>query len=218
MHPERCTFDGGVVKPSQSVRGTLYASDCERRRQDMEMQVTGKKISVLGAGKMGSILLQTLLNSGLLAPQLTRATVAHPDKARALSTKLNIPVCTDNAQAVKDADVVLICVKPQVVQEVIEEIRQDITTDQLLISVAASVPTSLIEKNLGKDVPVIRAMPNTPSLLRCGMAALAKGKHASASQLEMAAAMFNAVGRTVVLDEKHMDAVTALSASGPAYF
>jgi len=87
----------------------------------------------------------------------------------------------------------------------------------LVISVAASVPSRLIEQTLNADIPVIRAMPNTPCLLSCGMTALAPGAHATAKHLEMATAMFNMVGRTVVVDEKHMDAVTGLSASGPAY-
>jgi pyrroline-5-carboxylate reductase len=87
----------------------------------------------------------------------------------------------------------------------------------LVISVAASVPTSLIEKSLAANIPVIRAMPNTPCLLGCGMTAISKGKFAEARHLETASALFGVVGRTVVVDEKHMDAVTGLSASGPAY-
>jgi pyrroline-5-carboxylate reductase len=183
----------------------------------MGLSLSGKTVAVLGAGKMGGILIQALLKDGMLAPQHTRATVAHEDKAKALSVKLGIPVCTNNRAAVQGADVVLIGVKPQVVEEVVEEIRDSITPNQLIVSVAASVPTSLIEKALAGEVPVIRAMPNTPCLLGYGMTALAKGKYANAGHLELASTMFNVVGRTVVVDEKHLDAVTALSASGPAY-
>jgi pyrroline-5-carboxylate reductase len=120
-------------------------------------------------------------------------------------------------EAAKDADIIVIGVKPQVVEDVVREISGHITPKQVIVSVAASVPTSMIEKNLPPNVPVIRAMPNTPSLVGAGMTAICKGKHASAEDVAMTCRMFDVVGRTVVIDEKHMDAVTALSASGPAY-
>src|ERR1019366_8048453 len=107
--------------------------------------------------------------------------------------------------------------KPQVGSDGIAEIRPNISSKQLLISVAASVSTSQIEQALGGEVPVVRAMPNTPCSQGQGMTALCKGKFAAARHLEIASAMFDVVGRTVVVDEKHMDAVTGLSASGPAY-
>ena len=181
------------------------------------LDFSGKRVAVLGAGKMGGILLKALLEKGLLSPQSTRATVQHEERARGLADKLGIPVGTDNLAAVHKADIVFVCVKPQVVQEVMEQIRPNISKKQLIISVAASVPTSQIEKALAMDVPVVRAMPNTPCALGCGMTGLCKGKFADARQMETACALFSVVGRTVVVDEKHMDAVTGLSASGPAY-
>ncbi len=183
----------------------------------MSSDLSGKRVAVLGAGKMGGILLKALLQKKLLSPQLSCATVAHEDRARALAEKLGVPVGTDNVAAVRNADIIFVCVKPQVVQEVMEQVRAVANPNQLFISVAASVPTSSMEKALRADIPVIRAMPNTPCLLSCGMTALSKGKFASPQHLEMASAMFQVVGRTVVVDEKHMDAVTGLSASGPAY-
>jgi pyrroline-5-carboxylate reductase len=98
-----------------------------------------------------------------------------------------------------------------------EQIRPKVSPKQLVISVAASVHTSQIENSLGGNVPVVRAMPNTPCVLGQGMTAICKGKFATAEHVDAASALFNMVGRTVVLDEKHMDAVTGLSASGPAY-
>jgi pyrroline-5-carboxylate reductase len=178
---------------------------------------SGKRVAVLGAGKMGGILLKALLEKGLFAKDSTTATVQHEDRARALAAKLGIPVGTDNLAAVRNADIVFVCVKPQVVQEVMEQIRPNVSKDQLIISVAASVATSQIERALAIDAPVVRAMPNTPCVLGCGMTALCKGKFADARHVEAACALFNVVGRTVVVDEKHMDAVTGLSASGPAY-
>lgn len=176
-----------------------------------------KKVAFLGAGKMGGIILQALLKNGLLAPKSTYATVAHHERARALAQKLKIKVGTSNPDAVTAADIIVIAVKPQVVEDVVREIGSTLTPKHLIISVAASVPTAMIERNLPSNVPVVRAMPNTPCLLGSGMTAICKGKYASAHDLALASHMFNVVGRTVVLDEKHMDAVTALSASGPAY-
>ena len=176
-----------------------------------------KKVAVLGAGKIGSILLQAFLRDGLLSPAQTWATVAHPERARLLKDKLKVHAGTDNAEAVRNAEIVFLCVKPQVVAEVVKEIRAHLNSNQLLISVAASVPTETIERALEKEVPVVRAMPNTPCVLGVGMTALCKGKFAQKQHLEIATKFFDAVGRTVAVDEKHMDAVTGLSASGPAY-
>ena len=176
-----------------------------------------KKVAVLGAGKMGAILLQSLLRDGLLSPAQTWATVAHPERARMLKEKLKVHAGTDNSVAVKNADIIFLCVKPQVVADVVREIHAHVHAKQLIISVAASVPTDMIERALEKEIPVVRAMPNTPCAQGAGMTALCKGKFANKQHLELATQFFDAVGRTVVLDEKHMDAVTGLSASGPAY-
>jgi pyrroline-5-carboxylate reductase len=183
----------------------------------MANELAGKKVAFLGAGKMGGIILQALVKNGLLSANSTWATVAHEDRAQALAAKVRVKVGTNNAEAVKGADIIVIGVKPQVVEDVVREISGEVTPKQLIVSVAASVPTSMIEQNLPPNVPVIRAMPNTPCLLGAGMTAICKGKHASAEDIALAARMFDVVGRTVVVDEKHMDAVTALSASGPAY-
>ncbi|MDP9159406.1 MAG: pyrroline-5-carboxylate reductase [Acidobacteriota bacterium] len=183
----------------------------------MGFDFSGKRVAVLGAGKMGGILLKALLEKGLLSHDSTQATIQHEEKTRGLSEKLGVPVGTDNLSAVKDADIIFISVKPQMVRDVLEQIRPNITRKQILISVAASVSTSQIEKGLGIEAAVVRAMPNTPSSHGCGMTALCKGKFASARDMEIASALFDVIGRTVVVDEKHMDAVTGLSASGPAY-
>jgi pyrroline-5-carboxylate reductase len=188
-----------------------------QERTIMATSVSGHRVAVLGAGKMGGILLQALLKEHLLSPATTTATVAHAERAKALANKLKISVGTDNRAAVRKADVIFICVKPQVVVEVVKEIRAQITPKQLIISVAASVPTGLIEGALKRNVPVVRAMPNTPCVVESGMTALCKGKFADDKHVQLAASLFNVVGRTVVVDEKHMDAVTGLSASGPAF-
>jgi pyrroline-5-carboxylate reductase len=143
--------------------------------------------------------------------------VKHAEKAAALAKELSAGVTTDNRKAVHGADIVLLGVKPQVVGEVLKEIAPELSEKTLVISVAASVPTSYIEQHVGAKVPVVRAMPNTPSAVNCGMTGICRGSHAGPEHLEMARAMFDAVGRTVIVDEKNMDAVTGLSASGPAF-
>jgi pyrroline-5-carboxylate reductase len=183
----------------------------------MATTLSSKKVAVLGAGKLGGIILQALLREGLLSKELTRATVRHSDRALRLAEKLRVEVGTDNAKAVQGADIIFICVKPQTVQEVLEEIRPHITPGQLVISVAASVSTSQIESALGVKTAVVRAMPNTPCALGAGMTGLCKGRYVSAEEIALACSLFDVVGRTVVVDEKHMDAVTGLSASGPAF-
>jgi pyrroline-5-carboxylate reductase len=175
------------------------------------------RVAVLGAGKMGGILVKALIEKHQLAPVRVRATVQHESRAHELSHKLGVAISTDNLAAVKDADVIFICVKPQVVQELAEQIRPGVSAKQLVISVAASVHTSQIEAALGGNIPVVRAMPNTPCVLGQGMTAICKGSFATAEHVETATRLFNVIGRTVVVDEKHMDAVTGLSASGPAY-
>ena len=183
----------------------------------MSANFSKKTIAVLGAGKMGGILIKALVEKHQLTPDRVRATVAHEARAKELSTKLGVAVTTDNVAAVDGADVILVCVKPQVVQEVMEQIADRVSAKQLVISVAASVHTSQIEGALGAGVPVVRAMPNTPCVLGQGMTGICKGQYAERQHVDAACALFNVVGRTVVVDEKHMDAVTALSASGPAY-
>src|SRR5262249_11439672 len=141
----------------------------------MGSELSGKRVAVLGAGKMGGILLKALLEKRLLSPKSTVATVAHEERARTLSKQWGVPVSTDNRAAVKGADIIFVCVKPQVVEDVINQIRPDISKKQLVISVAASVHTSQIEDAFGSDVPVIRAMPNTPCSMGAGMTAICKG-------------------------------------------
>ncbi len=184
---------------------------------DLSSSLSSKKVAVLGAGKLGGMLLQAWMREGLLSKELVRATVRHPERARSLTEQLHIEVGTDNTKAVSGADIIFVCVKPQTVQEVIEEIRPHVAPGQIVISVAASVPTSQIENTLAKNVAVVRAMPNTPCGLGAGMTGLCKGRCVSAEQIALACSLFDVVGRTVVVDEKHMDAVTGLSASGPAF-
>ena len=174
-------------------------------------------VAILGAGKMGGILLQAFLKNSLLLPDQLVATVQHPDRALALSAQFGVEVGTDNLAAAKQADVILLGVKPIQVPALIAEILPALTPSKLLLSFAASVKTRAIEDAAGCDLAVIRAMPNTPALLSAGATALCSGRFVSAEQIALAQRIFSTVGRTVVVDEKHMDAVTGLSGSGPAF-
>jgi pyrroline-5-carboxylate reductase len=178
---------------------------------------SGKRVAVLGAGKMGGIILRALLNEGMITPDRACATVLYPHEVETVTKNFKIRVGQDNVAAVRDADIVLLAVKPQQVKEVLESVRGVVRPDQLFISVAASVPTAFMEKALAAKVPVVRVMPNTPAFVRKGMSAICRGAFAEDQHLAIAKALFDSVGRTVIVDEKHMDAVTGLSSSGPAY-
>jgi pyrroline-5-carboxylate reductase len=190
----------------------------------MSLKLSDKKLVVLGAGKLGGILLRAYLKQGLFLPKRVTATVKHEEKAAALAKELGVAVTNDNRKAVKGADIILLSVKPQAVTALLKEIAPEIGAKTLVVSVAASVPTSYLEQQLagasggeGNKVAVVRAMPNTPAAVGCGMTGICRGAHAGPTDVEIAQTMFDAVGRTVVVDEKNMDAVTGLSASGPAF-
>ena len=177
-----------------------------------------KQIALLGCGKMGGILLQAFLHRELVSSGEVVATVQHEEKSRSLSSDLaKVPLGTDNRVAVAGARVVLLCVKPQALPQVLDEIVSNVAPGALVISIAASTTTQFIQQRLGKDVAVVRAMPNTPAMVGAAMTALCAGPAANGEHLETAKRLFESIGRVVVVDEKHMDAITALSASGPAF-
>jgi len=175
------------------------------------------KIAVLGLGKMGGILVSAFQKQGLFAARDITATVQHGEKASVLSREMGIRVGTDNCAAIRKADIVLLCLKPSAMGSVLDQIRSELSPSQLVISIAASVPTEYVEKRVAAAIPVIRSMPNTPAIVGSGMTAICKGKFVHDKHLETASRLFAAVGKTVTVDEKYMDAITGLSASGPAY-
>jgi pyrroline-5-carboxylate reductase len=180
-------------------------------------QLPQVRVAVLGAGKMGGILLQAFLKENLFAADRIHATVGHAERALALSTQWGVDVSTNNLEAVRQSDLILVGVKPFQVPDLIAEIKPALSKGKMLVSFAASVKTRAIEETAGMDIAVVRAMPNTPSALGAGAAALCRGRFVSDAQMALAQRLFETVGRTVLVDEKHMDAVTGLSGSGPAY-
>lgn len=195
--------------------GTEASHKSPRAAKDFQARV--KKLALIGGGKLGEGLLSGMLGSQLIPAGRVETTVAHQPRADYLAEKYAVKAHTDNLQAVAGADLVLICLKPQQVRGFLHEVKKGLPKGAVIISAAASVTTSLIERELGHRARVVRAMPNTPCLIRQGMTALACGKHATEEDVRLAQEIFGSMGRTVVVDEKHMDAVTGLSASGPAY-
>ena len=188
-----------------------------RDTESQERRPENVRIAVLGAGKLGGILLEAFLDEGLTTRDHIAATVAHRQRAESLAAKWQISVSIDNLSAARGADILLLAVKPTQALQLVGEISSVLSPATLLVSVVASVKTAAIEAAAGISLPVVRAMPNTPAAVREGVTALSAGRFCSAAHLEQAERLFRTVGRTVVVDEKHMDAVTGLSGSGPAF-
>jgi pyrroline-5-carboxylate reductase len=176
-----------------------------------------KKIAVLGAGKLGETLIRGLIEAGVTHAENFIVTAGHQTRLDQLRERFGVAGTLSNSMAAESADIILLAVKPQTVPAVLSQTSETLLPSQLLISVAASVSTAFIEKHIAAPVPVIRAMPNTPCLLKKGMTGIAPGSNAASPHIALAKFIFDAVGRTVVVDEKHMDAITGLSASGPAF-
>jgi pyrroline-5-carboxylate reductase len=173
-------------------------------------------VAIIGAGKMGEALLSGLLRSGR-APSELLFTERHPERAAILESRFDVrPVTT--AQAAESADTLLIAVKPQEMTLLLEDLGQAVTPANLIISIAAGIPTGFIEQRLPDGVPVVRVMSNTPVLVDEAMSVLSAGAHAGEEHLERTEKLLRAVGKVVRLPESQLDAVTALSGSGPAYF
>lgn len=180
------------------------------------METLNKKLTIVGLGKLGGLLAEAFIARGLILPKDIVATVRHAERAKMLDKKHPFPVHTDNEAATSDADIVLLAVKPQVMEGVCETIRGSVSKNTLIISILAGVPNAAIERFF-PGVPVIRAMPNTPCAVGSGMTVLCRGAAARDDDVALAERLFDTVGRTLVMDERHMNAVTGLSASGPAY-
>jgi pyrroline-5-carboxylate reductase len=174
-----------------------------------------KRIAILGTGRIGEALLAGLLSSGwsdIVATSRSETRVAE------LHERHGVEATTSNADAVTGAAVVVVAVKPQDIDALLASIRDAVTPEQTVLTVAAAIPTAYIEQRLPEGVPVVRAMPNAPSTVHEGMAGIAAGAHASDDQLAVAEDVLSHLGRVVRVPESAMDAITAVSGSGPAYF
>jgi pyrroline-5-carboxylate reductase len=173
-------------------------------------------IAVIGAGKIGEVLLSGLLRAGWPADRLL-ATARRPERAAELAERYGIEVI-DNAAAVERADVLAIAVKPQDAEALLTDLGPKVPAEKLVVSLCAGLPTAFFAKWLPTGTPVVRVMTNTPALVDQAMTAISAGSHATTDHLALAEEMFRPLGRTIRVPESQQDAVTALSGSGPAYF
>jgi len=176
-----------------------------------------KTIAFLGAGNMAEALIKGLLRAGIARPDSVIATGRRSEKLEELKRTYGVRTTLDNVAAAREADVVVLSVKPQALDKVLVQVAPVVDPRKLVISVAAGVPIAAMERRLGAGARIIRTMPNTPSLVGAGACALSRGEHASEEDLAVATRIFQAVGITTVVDENLLDAVTGLSGSGPAY-
>jgi len=176
---------------------------------------THATVAIIGAGAIGEVLAEGLLAAGWGTDDLVLV-ARREERRREVEDATGVSCVLDPAEAVRNRDVVVIAVKPGDVPALLEQIGGAVTPDQVVITLAAGVPTSVFEAVLG-DVPVVRAMPNTPARIAAAITALAPGRHADEAAVVHARAVLGAVGETIVLDESLLDAVTAVSGTGPAY-
>ena len=177
-----------------------------------------RRVAILGCGKIGESLLGGLLSAGWREPAEVVATSRREERAGELRGHYGIEATLSNAGASADAGLVVIAVKPQDIDTLLAEIGGSLTPEQTVLSVAAAITTGRIEAGIAAPVPVVRAMPNAPSVVHEGMAGICAGSHAREEHLALAEECLLHLGRVVRVAEPYMDAVTAVSGSGPAYF
>ncbi len=180
------------------------------------MTIAGKKIGFIGTGKMGEALIKGILHARLVSPDKIYASDADTAKLQTLEKTYKIRTCRDNYEAVVNSDIIIIAVKPQVVPVVLKEIKNSIK-NQLIISIAAGVTIETFENSLPEGTKVVRVMPNIAATVREAASAISSGSAVAGEEEAIASAIFNSIGRTVLLPEHLLDAVTGLSGSGPAY-
>jgi len=178
--------------------------------------LTGRTIGFLGCGNMAEALIRGLISAGVSADRVW-ASGPREERMTAVADKYGIHTTRDNIELVRNSDVLVLSVKPQILDRVLREVASEMRAGVLVISIAAGITIDSIEHLLRADTRVIRSMPNTPALIDAGATAIAAGGHATPDDVVAAKFLFDAVGITVVLDESQLDAVTGLSGSGPAY-
>lgn len=176
-----------------------------------------KQVGLIGAGNMAGALVRGLLASGTLAKEQLRVSDVRRERLEELAKAHGIVTTLDNRELVAWANLIVLSVKPQVMDRVLDDVGASIRPDTLVVSIAAGVPIRSIESRLHTGVRVVRAMPNTASIVLAGATGIAPGVHATEEDVAVAKTLFDATGRSVVLDESLIDAVTGLSGSGPAY-
>jgi len=177
----------------------------------------GKKIAFLGTGNMAEALIKGLLRANAAAPGEIACAEPREARRREIEQRYGVRAVASNREAIAGADVVLLSVKPQVIEGVLDEIAADVGTGKLVVSIAAGVPIAAIARRLPAGARIVRTMPNTPALAGAGAAALSAAPEVPAEDLQLAKRIFEAVGTAVIVAEPLLDAVTGLSGSGPAF-
>jgi pyrroline-5-carboxylate reductase len=177
-----------------------------------------RRVAILGCGKIGESLLAGLRSSEWLEPSQIVVTGRREERVQELRERYGVAATTSNAEAVAGAELVVLAVKPQDFDALLGEIGPLVAAGQTVLSVAAAIPTAAIERHLAASVPVVRAMPNAPATVHEGMAGICAGAHADDEHLALAEEVLAHVGAVARVPERYMDAVTAVSGSGPAYF
>src|SRR5918911_3820096 len=180
--------------------------------------MAARKLAILGCGKIGESLLAGLISSGWREPRHLVVTARREERVRELEERYGVRGTLSNAEAVSGAVLVVIAVKPQDFDVLLGEVGGLLTAEQTVLSVAAAIPTAQIEARLAPGVPVVRAMPNAPALVHEGIAGICAGAHADDKHLDLAEEVLTHLGAVARVPETYMDAVTAVSRSGPAYF
>ena len=181
------------------------------------MSLKNFKIAFIGAGNMAEALASGMLQAGLTESKNLSASDVDPSRLELFHSRYNIQSLATNLKAAQSADIVILAVKPQVMDEVLGELKGAKEVPPLFITVAAGFPITRVLSHFSNQVPVIRAMPNTPCVVLEGVTAIAAGPGVTSDQIKIATTIFNAVGQTVEIEESLLDAVTGLSGSGPAY-
>jgi pyrroline-5-carboxylate reductase len=181
------------------------------------VSVKGKRVGFVGGGNMGEALIRGLIAASVVPADLMIASDTRSDRLAELTRRYAVRGAASNVELVREADVIVLAVKPQIMTTVLGEISSSLVKRHLVISIAAGVSTAAIRAGAGKGLRLIRVMPNAPALVLQGATAIAKATGLEDGDLETAQEIFGAVGKVVVLEEELMDAVTGLSGSGPAY-
>ena len=180
--------------------------------------LNNKKICIIGTGNMGAALVSGLTGSGSSSPKKIICTDVRESTLKAVEEKYGVQTTTSNLEAVKQSDIVIYAVKPQIMAAVIKETVEKLDMSKLIISIAAGVPMAALESCLNKELRLIRVMPNIAAAVKEAATAVAAGKNASEEDIEIAMSIFDSIGKTVFIKENYlMDAITGLSGSGPAY-
>jgi pyrroline-5-carboxylate reductase len=174
-------------------------------------------LAIIGTGRMGEALLRGLLRTDTVSADQVVCTDVREDRCREIQDTYGVRAHADNRAAVADADVVLVALKPQVLLDEIRAVSDAMNPRQVVISIAAGLPTRALEGVVPAETAVVRVMPNTPAMVDQGMSLIAPGLHAGEAELALAERLLGAVGEVLRLPEAHLDAATALSGSGPAY-